>query len=216
MDFPNLVTTRRATRAFKTDPIPETALQSILNLALQAPSGFNLQPTRFILVRSPQGKARLHECAFRQRQILEAPVTVIACGDSRIEHPRYIDAVTALEQQPQTTREDLGNYLKQAIPQLFTYKPSFDSIETWVNRQVMVSVAHLLLAAQNLAIDSCPMEGFIQFQVRQAFGIPEEVFVCCLIPLGYATEPLKSYGGRFPLGQMVSEERFTALSPQFF
>jgi hypothetical protein len=54
------------------------------------------------------------------------------------------------------------------------------------------------------------MEGFAATQVKEAFNIPNEVDVCCLLPLGYATEPFKKYGGRFPIDQVFYSESFGA------
>ena len=49
------IAARRSIRKFKSDPIPEAALQEILTAAIQAPSGKNRQPWRFIVV---QGEKR--------------------------------------------------------------------------------------------------------------------------------------------------------------
>jgi nitroreductase len=52
------------------------------------------------------------------------------------------------------------------------------------------------------------MEGFVSAQVKEAFQIPEEVDVCCLLPLGYAAEPFKAYGGRFEIDQVFFAESY--------
>ncbi len=90
----------------------------------------------------------------------------------------------------------------------FVHKSSFTSVETWVNRQVMLSVAQLILAAKYLGVETCLLENYVQNYVRAAFGMPEDIFVCCLIPLGYAADPLKNFGGRFDLDKVVFEERY--------
>ena len=54
--LPDLLLHRRATRSFKPDPVPDEYLRAILALGTQAPSGYNLQPWRFIVVReAPYG-----------------------------------------------------------------------------------------------------------------------------------------------------------------
>jgi len=50
---------RRATAHFKPDPVPEEYLEAILHFACQAPSGYNLQPWRFVVVREPENRRRL-------------------------------------------------------------------------------------------------------------------------------------------------------------
>lgn len=42
--------TRRSTRSFRTDPIPEEALKDILSAGMQAPSPKNRQPWKFVVV----------------------------------------------------------------------------------------------------------------------------------------------------------------------
>jgi nitroreductase len=50
---------RRAARAFKSDPIPEAILGEILRLGVRSPSGYNLQPWRFVVVREQENKEKL-------------------------------------------------------------------------------------------------------------------------------------------------------------
>jgi len=51
MDTLEAIATRRSNRRFKADPIPQDALDKILNAAIMAPSGKNRQPWRFVVVR---------------------------------------------------------------------------------------------------------------------------------------------------------------------
>ena len=64
---------RRATPHFKHDPVPEEYLEAILSLAAQAPSGYNLQPWRFIVVRDAENRHRLQKAALNQSKVSEAP-----------------------------------------------------------------------------------------------------------------------------------------------
>ena len=50
---------RRASPSFDGNPIPDSDLRGILQAGLQSPSGYNLQPWRFIVVRSPDQKKKL-------------------------------------------------------------------------------------------------------------------------------------------------------------
>src|SRR5215210_6517557 len=71
---------RRATNHFKSDPVPDEYLEAILKLGAQAPSGYNLQPWRFIVVRDDENRKRLQQVAFKQPKVGEAPVVIIATG----------------------------------------------------------------------------------------------------------------------------------------
>lgn len=199
---------RRAARAFRSDPIPEAILTQILELGVQAPSGFNLQPWRFIVVKQQANRDQLKACAFNQNQIGEAPVVLICCGDRRAGQTDNIESVIQLSNEVGMMTDDFANYMRSSIPGFFANHPSYESIEAWINRHVMLAVAQIMIVAKSFGVDSCPMEGFSTDQVKQSFNIPAEVDVCCLVPLGYATEPLKQYGGRYSLDRVCFSESY--------
>ena len=72
---------RRATLSFLPDPVPENDLKKILDAGLSAPSAYNLQPWRFVVVREVEQRARLRRAAMNQLKVEEAPVVVVACAD---------------------------------------------------------------------------------------------------------------------------------------
>jgi nitroreductase len=202
------IESRRAARSFKPDPIPPAILAEILRLGVRSPSGYNLQPWRFIVLKDPASKEKLKGCAFDQRQVVEAPIVLICCGDRRAAQPENTEAVIELGKAVGGMNENLAGYMRQAIPQLFENHPCFESVEAWTNRHTMLAVAHLMIAAKSFGVDSCPMEGFVAAKVKEAFQIPAEVDVCCLLPLGYAAEPFKQYGGRFDVTQVYFSESY--------
>lgn len=199
---------RRAARAFKSDPIPDVILGEMLRLGVRSPSGYNLQPWRFVVVRSQENKEKLKACAFNQRQVGEAPVVLICCGDRRVGQPEYIESLIQMGKETGAVNEQYADVMRQQIPALFEYHPCFENIEAWTNRHTMLAVAHIMIVARSYGVDSCPMEGFVTNQVKEAFQIPEEVDVCCLLALGYAAEPFKQYGGRFGIDQVCFGERY--------
>lgn len=71
---------RRSIRQYKKDPIPEDDLLRVVEAARLAPSGKNLQPWKFIIVRDEGLKQRLARASSEQYFIAEAPVIIVACG----------------------------------------------------------------------------------------------------------------------------------------
>ena len=57
---------RRATPSFDGEPIPASDLRQILDAGLHAPSGYNMQPWRFIVVQHPEQKRRLRAASYNQ------------------------------------------------------------------------------------------------------------------------------------------------------
>ena len=69
---------RRATPSFDGAPIPPEDLRKILEAGLSAPSGYNIQPWRFIVVRSEEQKKRLRAAAYNQGKVEEASAVIVA------------------------------------------------------------------------------------------------------------------------------------------
>ena len=64
MDYESLlelVKQRRSIRRFKPDPIPDEHVHKIIEVARWAPSGFNMQPWEFVVVKKPGLKKRIVE-----------------------------------------------------------------------------------------------------------------------------------------------------------
>ncbi len=80
MSILNVIKKRRSVRRYRPDPIPEEVLFRVMDAARFSPSGKNLQPWKFILVKNESLKQRLVHASLRQSFIAQAPVVVVACG----------------------------------------------------------------------------------------------------------------------------------------
>src|SRR5262249_61576836 len=76
-----VIAERRATSSFEHVPIHAADLGKIIRAGLEAPSGYNLQPWRFIVVRDGEQKKKLSEAAFGQPKVAEASAVIVALGD---------------------------------------------------------------------------------------------------------------------------------------
>lgn len=201
-----VIPARRATQAFKPDPIPESDLRRVLELALLAPSGYNLQPWRFIVVRDPENRKRLRAAAMKQPKVEQAPVVVVACGDPQAWKNGDLDETIRLgkatgmisDASEPAMRRNAASYLNSYPPEL------------WVFRQVMIAFTHLMLAAESYGIDTAPMEGFWEERVQETLGLPKHVRVVALLALGYREGDDKPFGGRFDPERTVHWERYGA------
>jgi len=80
MSVLKVIKERRSVRRYKGDPIPEDMLLRVLEAARYSPSGKNLQPWKFILVKHKDLKQKLAKASAGQSFIAEAPLVVVACG----------------------------------------------------------------------------------------------------------------------------------------
>jgi nitroreductase len=194
---------RRATSHFKPDPIPEKYLEAILKFAAQAPSGYNIQPWRFIVVRDLENRKKLQQTAFNQAKISEAPVVIIAVG-MKEEWKQYFDEVLLEGSHRGLGKPEHVERQKQgALKFLDSLNPAL-----WVNRHVMIAFTTMMLLAEAYGLDTAPMEGFDPIAVKNEFNLPEEAEVVALLAIGFAKDPDKPYPGRFSLEQIVFSEAY--------
>jgi nitroreductase len=196
---------RRSTPSFDGTPLPPEDLREIIEAGLQSPSGYNMQPWRFVVVQSPEQKKKLRAASYNQAKIEEASAVIVACGD--------IDG----------WRKDLGlmlemgraggmpeSYAAQAQSSVSTYMSSFtpDQMKLWLNKQVALAFTHMLLMAEVLGYDTAPMEGFEQEKVHETLRLPLSYWVVALLAVGHLKGPDKFDGGRFPASHTVFSEEY--------
>lgn len=195
---------RRATTAFRDEEIPEETLEAILRLALQAPSGYNFQPWRFVVVRDAENRKRLQGAAFGQAKVGQASAVVIALG-MKEDWRRTADEV--FREGAERGGGSVDKW-QQGRDSAIGFIEGMQQLPVWVTRQTMIAFTALMLAAEAYGYDTAPMEGFVPDAVRGEFGIPEEAEVVALLAIGRAEEPDKPYTGRLPLERVVYGERF--------
>jgi nitroreductase len=203
---------RRATPHFDSSPIPEADLRRILQAGLEAPSGYNIQPWRFVVVRDPEQRRRLREAAMGQPKVEEAPAVVVACGDTRGWKDGDLDLMLKLGNEhglPESGNDGARKGVTALLGGQSGTAAGIDGkIDIWVNRHVMIAFTTMMWTAETLGYDTAPMEGFWEDKVRSVLGIPEHVRVVALLAIGHRRGDDKLYGGRFDWKHTVFAERW--------
>src|ERR1700722_5459275 len=196
---------RRATPSFDGTPIPAEDLRQILDAGLHAPSGYNMQPWRFVVVQSPEQKKRLRAASYNQAKVEEASAVIVACGDAD-GWRKDLDLV--LQQGLAGGMPE--SYADQARSSVPKYLSSFNSeqMKGWLNKMVMLAFTHMLLTAEVMGYDTAPMEGFEQDKVHEVLRLPLSYWVVALLAIGHLKGPDKFYGGRFDISHTVFSEEF--------
>jgi nitroreductase len=196
---------RRATPSFDGAPIPPEDLRKIVAAGLSAPSGYNIQPWRFIVVQSEDQKKRLRAAAYNQGKVEEASAVIVACGDADGWRK---DLDLMLYQGLEGGMPE--GYAEQARNSVPKYLSSFssDQMHGWLNKMVMIATTHMMLMAEVLGYDTAPMEGFEQEKVREVLRLPLSYWTVALLAVGHLKGPDKFYGGRFDISHTVFGEEF--------
>ncbi len=211
--FRQAVAERRATQSFDATPVPAEDLKEILRLALEAPSGYNLQPWRFVVVRDPEQRKRLRAAAFGQPKVEEAPVVIVACGDPLGWKENDLEQMIALAKERGAVNEEVARMIRQNVSGFLGAAPgdkggAGPDFGLWVNRQTMIALTTMMWAAETLGYDTAPMEGFAESKVREVLGIPERVRVVALLAIGHRKGEDRKYGGRFPISQLCFDDKW--------
>ncbi|HEX5234889.1 MAG TPA: nitroreductase family protein [Silvibacterium sp.] len=198
------ITERRATPSFDGAPIPDADLKKILEAGLHAPSGYNMQPWRFVVVRTEEQRRRLRAASFNQPKVEEASAVIVACGDA--DGWRNGD----LEEMLRLGREGgmPENYAEQARTNIPNYLANHPNLTAWLYKHVMLAFTSMMLMAEVLGYDTAPMEGFEEEKVREVLKLPLSYSVVALLALGHLRGDDKFYGGRFSMARTVFDEEY--------
>jgi nitroreductase len=196
---------RRATPSFDGEPIPASDLRQILDAGLHAPSGYNMQPWRFVVVQKPEQRKRLRAASYNQAKVEEASAVIVACGD-RDGWRKDLDEMLRLGRAGGMPE----GYAEQAKSTVPNYMSSFsdDQMKGWLNKQVMLAYTSMMWMAEVLGYDTAPMEGFEQDKVCETLKLPMSYWVVALLAVGRMKGQDKFDGGRFDMSHTVFGEEY--------
>jgi nitroreductase len=222
--FEGLAGKRRATRHFLQQPVERELIERLLRTAQWAPSGYNLQPTRFVVVADSSIRSRIRRACMNQQPLEEAPIVIVFVGDHRASD--RLEETLALDVAGGAITPDYANFLRRIvrlmfkqgplginwfwkatliplarvcipIPQMMAVHKRF-----WLAKQAMLCAMNFMLAAEAAGLGTVPMEGFDTGRLRRALDLPRSWEPILVVPVGYAkTGPAKKT--RLPLESVM-------------
>ena len=225
---------RRSVRNYSSQPVPEKLLLDLLHLANRAPSSFNIQPWQFLIVRDENLKKLLRRVAMNQRQVTEAPATVVFIADPNVWKTSYESVLkqsaeqeTLPSKQIDIHRKSVGLFFRTgplglygmakriAVPvrRLFAPTPGLITSKAeaaqYVRAQSMFSAATFMIAASGAGLGTSPMEGFDEYRLKRLLAIPLSYTVPLIISVGYSADAGEGKPSvRLPLKEKVSWDLF--------
>lgn len=200
----DVILQRRATPAFSSDPVDEQDVETIVRAGLEAPSSYNLQPWRFVVVRSPEQRKRLRTAAMNQAQTEHAPLTIVACGDTTGWKEDLEEVIQIARARGFNSESDIARKRKNVHAGL----GSHPNISMWVTKQTMIAATTMMWMAEVLGYDTCPMEGFDEDAVREVLGIPKEVRIIFLLVVGRLRGDDSKNPGRLTASRTVFADHY--------
>jgi nitroreductase len=207
LSVPDAIRLRRTTKRFQPDPIPEATLQELIALTLAAPSSFNLQPWRIVMIDDPAQKAALAKASWNQAQIVTAPVTFVFAVSIR-GWERTLEQTIATATGLGAWTDKTATYFRGSIP---GFQDGLgDRQREYAIKDAMIAATHLALAAESLGLNSCFMNGWMEESVKEIIGAKgnADIAIALLLPIGYG-ETAYTHAGRLPEEATVFRNRMT-------
>ncbi|GIQ69583.1 putative NAD(P)H nitroreductase YodC [Xylanibacillus composti] len=183
--------------------IPKETLEEIIALAGTAPSGWNLQHWKFIVVQEEERKQRLLPIAYNQEQIVDCSAVVAVLGDW--EADKNAEKVCDAAVQAGYMTPQARDILVKQIHTTYATDATIDAKDGTINPSL--AAMQLMLAAAALGISSCPIGGFKHDELRRELQFPDRYKPIMLITLGYAEKPAHQTI-RFPVEDILDYETF--------
>ena len=187
-DFMEIVKGRRSIRNYDTAvKISKEEMTQILEEATLAPSSVNMQPWRFLVIDSEEGKATLAPLAkFNQVQVETSSAVIAVFGDMNAVDQLENIYDTAVEKglMPQEVRDRQV----PAIQGMYSNVSANDLKDSILIDSGLVSM-QLMLVARAHGYDTNPIGGYEKDQIAEAFGLEKDRYVpVMLLSIGKAVD----------------------------
>ena len=194
----NAIFQRRAVKIFEPVEISEGLREQILNAARHAPSSFNSQPYKFYWVRSAAKKVAVAKLCLGQKPAETASALLVAVADlgslsataqGQLEWMRRSN-FTPEKIRDYERRAKIGRILfmpgpfgmfaaiKRALFRLLNLRMvigmpplSRQDLFKWATKSTSLACQNLMIAAEALGMNTCPMEGFDGRRLLQYLGL---------------------------------------------
>ena len=168
------IETQRAIRRFKPDPVSNELIVKLVEAATRAPSGANTQPWRFLVIRKSYFKNKIAEYYKK---------SWYKYYEKRIYNP--------IPKRIKVNATYLANHIQEA-PVLILICIEHGGTPSTMSRGASIypAVQNMLLAARGYGLGSVltTLHKNYEDQIKEIFGIPENVETAALLPIGYPAE----------------------------
>jgi nitroreductase len=192
---------RRAIKHF--DPehkLSKAEETKLLEAAIQAPTSFNIQHWRFVILRGPELRQKIRtEFGNDQAQMTDASLLILMTAD-----------VKAWQKEPQRYWQ---NAPAEVNDLLVGWMGPFHEGRDWLQRDeaqrsIGMAMQTIMLAAKAMGYDTCPMIGFDIDAVAKLINLPEDHVMGPMIAVGKKVSDSWPKPGQLALDELVVENGF--------
>ena len=187
---------RRAVKAFDAaHKLSADEERSLLEATIQAPTSFNAQHWRMVIFRDSALRAKLRkQLGNDQAQITDASLLIL-----------FTEDVKAWAKNPERY---WANAPYDVADLLVNWMGPFHEGREWLQRDeaqrsIGIAMQTLMLAAQDMGYQSCPMVGFEIEQVAELIKLPEDYVMGPMVAIGKGSKEPLPKPGQLPLDELV-------------
>lgn len=187
-NFEEIVLGRKSVRQYDTDvKISKEEMSKIIADTVTAPSAINMQPWRFVVVESDEGKETLKPLVrFNTRQNESSAAMIIILGD--LQNFDYAERIYSEAVEKGLMPQEVKDKQLNSFAPMYE-KRSKEELTKIVTIDGSLAAMQLMLVARSYGYDTNPMTGFDHDKIAEAFGFDSERYVPILmISIGKATE----------------------------
>ena len=178
MELMQIIRQRRSTRAFKTDPVPEQALQDMLEAARLAPSGGNNQNHLLGVITDPQRKQELAAAAGGQNWIASAPLIFALCV-------RLDWDLGSLPEDDYGLQVNQRRFGQDFLAHLQSYPDAQAVTRLFENATPIIPGTHIFLTAVSYGLSACWVGDLDIPRANRILHLPANLTCLFLMPVGY-------------------------------
>jgi nitroreductase len=198
MDTMEAIYSRRAVKHFDPDhKMSADEENKLLEAAIQAPTSFNIQHWRFVVIRDPELRERIRkEYGNDQAQMTDASLLILMTADTK-----------AWEKDPQrywvNAPQEVSELLVNWMGPFHEGREALQRDEA--QRSIGMAMQNLMLAARAIGYDSCPMIGFDLDAVAELVKLPDDHVIGPMVAVGKKVKDSWPKPGQLPLEEVLIE-----------
>jgi nitroreductase/dihydropteridine reductase len=187
MDFFAALNWRYAAKHLNGQVVPAAKVDAILEAVRLAASSIGIQPYHITVVSNHALKARIHEQACQQPQVVEASHLLVFAAQKTVTAADIEEYIERMAQVREVSLDSLTGFADAIKGGLLTM--SADELAQWSARQTYIALGHALMAAAVEEVDSCAMEGFNPAALDELLDLPaRNLRSVVILALGYRDE----------------------------
>ncbi|WP_426450910.1 NAD(P)H-dependent oxidoreductase [Paenibacillus sp. S-38] len=145
--------------------IPDEDFEFVLETGRLSPSSFGFEPWKFVVVQSPELRAKLLPVSWgAQGQLPTASHFVLLLSRTKkdlLAGSAYLqNLMENVHHMPDNVVEMLSSFYKNFQENTSKLLDDDRYLQDWAGKQAYIALGNMLTAAAQIGIDSCPIEGF--------------------------------------------------------